>query len=75
VKNADGEDSPATARRDLSAQVRGWLAAAGAHLPDEGIPVEVNHAQVDSAEDARALGAAALGPAGDAVCHGTDATL
>ncbi len=33
VKNAEGEDSPATARRDLSRYFLRWLAAAGWELP------------------------------------------
>lgn len=46
VKNAEGEDSPATARADLCALYAGWTRAAGARLPepdDEGNhPVEVD---------------------------------
>lgn len=34
VKNADGEDSPATCRRDLCRLFAGWAAAAGHALPD-----------------------------------------
>lgn len=33
VKNAEGEDSPATARAHLSAQYAGWLEAAGTKIP------------------------------------------
>lgn len=33
VKNAEGEDSPATARRDLCRLYAGWVRAAGAELP------------------------------------------
>jgi UDP-N-acetylglucosamine/UDP-N-acetylgalactosamine diphosphorylase len=56
VKNADGDSSPETARRDLSTQVRGWIESAGiAGLPTTG-PVEVDHTRIDSLEDARAMG-------------------
>ena len=33
VKNAEGEDSPATAKRDLQEQYARWLAAAGSPPP------------------------------------------
>jgi UDP-N-acetylglucosamine/UDP-N-acetylgalactosamine diphosphorylase len=33
VKNADGEDSPATARRDMMEQYARWLTAAGVKIP------------------------------------------
>jgi UDP-N-acetylglucosamine/UDP-N-acetylgalactosamine diphosphorylase len=65
VKNADGPDSPATARRDLSARCRDWLAAAGASCPPPGVLLEVDHSVLDGAEDARRLGirdAAAAAP-------------
>jgi UDP-N-acetylglucosamine/UDP-N-acetylgalactosamine diphosphorylase len=39
VKNAEGEDSPATAREALSAQARRWMAAAGLAVPSG--PAEV----------------------------------
>ncbi len=46
VKNAEGEDSPASARRDLCTLFGGWAQAAGLPLPepdDEGLtPVEVD---------------------------------
>jgi UDP-N-acetylglucosamine/UDP-N-acetylgalactosamine diphosphorylase len=47
VKNADGVDSPATAKRDLSNQAGRWLEAAGVHVPrDAGghvtVPLEVS---------------------------------
>jgi UDP-N-acetylglucosamine/UDP-N-acetylgalactosamine diphosphorylase len=46
VKNASGEDSPATCRRDLCRLFAGWVRAAGRPLPppdSEGIhPVEVD---------------------------------
>jgi UDP-N-acetylglucosamine/UDP-N-acetylgalactosamine diphosphorylase len=46
VKNAEGEDSPATCRRDLCRMFAGWAAAAGRALPEPdaaGVhPVEVD---------------------------------
>ncbi|MGI9589780.1 MAG: UTP--glucose-1-phosphate uridylyltransferase [Myxococcota bacterium] len=55
VKNAEGSDSPETARRDLSAEVGRWLAEAGLE-PPTGAALEIDHSRVDSAEDACALG-------------------
>ncbi len=56
VKNAEGENSPKTARRALSARARAWIDIAGI----EGIPlkiaIEVDHSRIDGPEDARALG-------------------
>lgn len=37
VKNAEGEDSPATARRDLSRRFCRWLEACGWRLPPEAV--------------------------------------
>jgi UDP-N-acetylglucosamine/UDP-N-acetylgalactosamine diphosphorylase len=56
IKNAEGSESPASARRDLVACVRRWLEAAGIALPAEGVPIEVDHALIDASDDARALG-------------------
>jgi len=46
VKNAQGQDSPATTRRDLCALFAGWVEAAGLPLPEpdaEGVrPLEVD---------------------------------
>jgi len=64
VKNATGTDSPETARRDLTAQVRGWLEEAGLQPPPE-TALEIDHSRIDSAEDARALGLRDIGDAGD----------
>ena len=43
IKNAEGADSPATARRDLNALYARWLEAAGATVPRdaEGHPVDL----------------------------------
>ncbi|MBN2414264.1 UDPGP type 1 family protein [bacterium] len=47
VKNAAGEDSPATARRDLSNYYGGWLEAAGVPVPRDAagnaaVPLEIS---------------------------------
>jgi UDP-N-acetylglucosamine/UDP-N-acetylgalactosamine diphosphorylase len=47
VKNATGEDSPATTRRDLSAKWARWLKAVGVAVPDDEagyplVPVEID---------------------------------
>jgi UDP-N-acetylglucosamine pyrophosphorylase len=53
LKNAEGTDSPATARRALDAVARRWLAIANVATPDDRW-VEVDHAKVDCADDVRA---------------------
>ena len=55
VKNAEGNDSPATTKRDLQAKWRGWLAQAGVTLP-EGTPVEIDPAYALNAEQLKAKG-------------------
>jgi len=50
VKNATGEDSPVTCRMALQAKWRRWLAAAGVTIP-ESIPVEIDPASANSAEE------------------------
>jgi len=54
IKNATGPDSPETARAALLAEYRRWLAAAGVEPPD--LPFELDHARIDDADEARALG-------------------
>ncbi|MGH0029733.1 MAG: UTP--glucose-1-phosphate uridylyltransferase [Myxococcota bacterium] len=66
VKNAEGSDSPATARRDLSACYRRWLEAAGVAAP-AGAVLEIDHARVDGAEDVRALGIRDAADASDVI--------
>jgi UDP-N-acetylglucosamine/UDP-N-acetylgalactosamine diphosphorylase len=41
VKNKDGEDSPATARRAMSDLYRGWLQGTGIRIPEENM-VEIS---------------------------------
>lgn len=65
VKNADGSESPASARRALDACARRWLAAAGWTLPPSSVALELDHSVIDGPEDAAHLtvrDAAAAGP-------------
>jgi UDP-N-acetylglucosamine/UDP-N-acetylgalactosamine diphosphorylase len=50
VKNAIGEDSPATCRMALQAKWRRWLSSAGVTVP-ESVPVEIDPAFANSAGD------------------------
>lgn len=67
IKNAEGKESPATARRDLVAVYRSWLAAAGVDPPPPDQAVEIDHSRIDSAEEAEAFGLRSLHDAGDVV--------
>lgn len=67
VKNAEGSDSPETARRDLCATYRAWLDAAGIAAPPPGAALEVDHSRVDGPEDARALGIRRSSEASDVI--------
>ena len=50
VKNAEGNDSPATCRADMRAKWAKWLAAAGISVP-AGMPLEIDPAYaLDAAE-------------------------
>ena len=65
VKNAEGVDSPATCRRDLSAKWARWLAAAGAEVPaaadgTPAFPVEIDPCFADSADALAAAGVAGI---------------
>jgi UDP-N-acetylglucosamine/UDP-N-acetylgalactosamine diphosphorylase len=67
VKNAEGENSPQTARRALSARARAWIDAAGIEgIPPEGA-IEVDHSRIDGPEDARALGVRHVSEAAGAI--------
>ena len=55
VKNAEGNDSPATTKRDLQAKWRGWLTQAGVSLPG-GVPVEIDPAYALDAAQLKAKG-------------------
>lgn len=65
VKNAEGDESPQTARRDLMAVYRSWLDAAGLGDAVEGQQVEIDHSAVDGPEEALAMGARQLEEARD----------
>ncbi len=56
VKNADGDDSPATARRDLSAAYRRWIEDAGLPAPADDQWIEIDESKIGDADDLRALG-------------------
>jgi UDP-N-acetylglucosamine/UDP-N-acetylgalactosamine diphosphorylase len=67
VKNAQGADSPATAREALVDLYRRWLDAAGIALPAGTRAIEIDHSRVDGPDDARALGVSRAEQAGDAI--------
>ncbi|HEY5657864.1 MAG TPA: UDPGP type 1 family protein [Myxococcota bacterium] len=67
VKNAEGNESPRTARRDLVARYRAWLDEAGIELPPPDVAIEVDESQVGGPEDARALGIRRIAEAGDVI--------
>jgi UDP-N-acetylglucosamine/UDP-N-acetylgalactosamine diphosphorylase len=67
VKNAEGGESPQTARRDLVARYRNWLEAAGIALPPPGVAIEVDESLVGGPEDACALGIRRIEEAGDVI--------
>ena len=72
VKNRAGTDSPESARADLVAQYRRWLD--GTKLkPPHGRSIEIDHAEIDSAEDALALGISNLEDARKIVMIGSGA--
>lgn len=67
IKNAEGDDSPATCRRDLIRLYSGWLAAAGCIVPrdDAGepmYPVEIDPRRALDAADLRDVPPAVDGP-------------
>lgn len=67
VKNAEGPDSPATARQALVDLYRRWLEAARVALPAGCRAVEIDHSRVDGPEDARSLGIRRADEARDAI--------
>jgi UDP-N-acetylglucosamine/UDP-N-acetylgalactosamine diphosphorylase len=67
VKNAEGSDSPATARRDLVALYRSWLEEAGVEAPPPGTAIEIDEARVGGGDDLRSLGLRSVEEAGDIV--------
>ncbi len=67
VKNAEGVDSPATARRDLTALYREWLEQAGVEPPPPGWRIEIDHARIDGPDDLRQAGVGRFDQLGDAL--------
>jgi hypothetical protein len=67
VKNAEGTESPETARKALCATYRAWLAAADIEPPPSDAALEIDHSRVDGPEDARALGIRRASEAGDVI--------
>jgi UDP-N-acetylglucosamine/UDP-N-acetylgalactosamine diphosphorylase len=67
IKNAEGTDSPAAARRDLVALYRSWLEDADIELPGEGVAIEIDHSQVDGPDEARRLDIRNWAEAGDVI--------
>jgi UDP-N-acetylglucosamine/UDP-N-acetylgalactosamine diphosphorylase len=67
IKNAEGTDSPTSARRDLIAVYRSWLDAAGIELPKDGTAIEIDHSRVDGPDEARQLGIQRCAEAGDTI--------
>jgi UDP-N-acetylglucosamine/UDP-N-acetylgalactosamine diphosphorylase len=67
VKNAEGRDSPDTARRGLVARYRVWLAAAGIDLPGGNPAIEIDHSQIDGPDDTRRLRIQSIAEAGEVV--------
>ncbi len=57
VKNAEGGDSPATCKADLTAKWTKWLAEAGVTVK-KGVPIEIDPAYALDAEDLKRLGLA-----------------
>lgn len=67
VKNAEGDDSPATARAALVALYRRWLEDAGVQPPAPDARIEIDHARFNGAEDLREAGIRRSEQAGDAI--------
>jgi UDP-N-acetylglucosamine/UDP-N-acetylgalactosamine diphosphorylase len=73
VKNADGDDSPTTARRALVAQYRAWLEAGGIRVPGDAPWLELDHSVIDGPDDARQSRLRDAAQAGDAIRIGQGA--
>jgi UDP-N-acetylglucosamine/UDP-N-acetylgalactosamine diphosphorylase len=67
VKNAEGSNSPETARRSLTARYRAWLTAAGVAFPGGDTQIEIDHSQIDGPDDARRLRLQSIAEAGDVI--------
>jgi len=68
VKNAAGEDSPESTRRDLMAEYSRWFVSAGVELPaNMACSFEVDHSRIDCAEDISENGIRTTDDARDAI--------
>ncbi len=75
VKNAEGAESPDTARRALVAQYHAWLEAGAIRLPDPAPWIELDHSVIDGPDDARRSGLREATQAGDAIRIGHGAQV
>ncbi len=73
IKNAEGAESPETARRDLVAVYRSWLESSEVPLPPGTPWIEIDHSEIDSADEARQRSFGPLDDANEAVLFGTGA--
>jgi len=67
IKNAEGKDSPVSARADLSAVYRSWLERAKIDLPATAGRIEIDHSKIDGPEEAADAGFRSLAEAGDVI--------
>jgi UDP-N-acetylglucosamine/UDP-N-acetylgalactosamine diphosphorylase len=67
IKNAEGKDSPMTARADLISLYQSWLETAKIDFPRGGAAIELDHSRIDSPEDACQLGIQRCEEAGDLI--------
>ena len=67
VKNAEGSESPASARCALVAQYRAWLEAGAIRLPADAPWLELDHSVIDGPDDARQSRLRDAAQAGDAI--------
>jgi UDP-N-acetylglucosamine/UDP-N-acetylgalactosamine diphosphorylase len=70
LKNAEGAESPVTARRALEMRYRRWLEEAGIEVPPEATAIEIDESRVGGAEDLRALGIRRIDEATDVISTG-----
>jgi UDP-N-acetylglucosamine/UDP-N-acetylgalactosamine diphosphorylase len=75
VKNAEGDDSPDSARRALLSQYRAWLEAGAIRVPAGAPWIELDHSVIDGPDDARRIHLRDAAQAGDAIRigHGAQA--
>jgi len=74
VKNADGSESPPSARRALETCMRRWLSGAGLQLPPDFVALELDHSVVDGPEDAASLSVRDAAAAGSLIRMGPGVT-